>query len=104
MEIKRGVPVSPGVAFGPALVVDTEGVRIPERFIERKRRKEEVARLRQAMNAAAEEAREKQQAITEMVGKQYGNIFAAHALLMEDPELVGEIEVLIREKDHTAEY
>ena len=29
MEIKRGIPVSPGVAIGPALVLDTEGFRIP---------------------------------------------------------------------------
>ncbi len=42
MEIKRGIPVSPGVAIGPALVVDTEGFRIPQRFIEKKQRKEEV--------------------------------------------------------------
>ena len=46
MEIKRGIAVSPGVASGPALVVDTEGYRIPKRFIERRKRKEEIARLR----------------------------------------------------------
>ena len=36
MEIKRGIAVSPGVAIGPALVVDTEGFRIPKRMIEKK--------------------------------------------------------------------
>src|SRR6478752_1828913 len=101
MEIKRGVAVSPGVALGPALVVDTEGFRIPERFIDHKKRKEEVARLRQALAAAAQQAREKQQTISEMLGKQYGAIFAAHALLMEDPQLVEEIEALIKNKNHT---
>ena len=35
MEIKRGIAVSPGVAIGPALVVDTEGCRIPRRNIDR---------------------------------------------------------------------
>ena len=53
MEIKRGIPVSPGVAIGPALVLDTEGFRIPQREIEKKQRKEEVARLREALKAAA---------------------------------------------------
>ena len=33
MEIKRGIAVSPGVAIGPALVLDTEGFRIPQRTI-----------------------------------------------------------------------
>ena len=34
MEIKRGIPVSPGVAIGPALVLDTEWFRIPQRSVE----------------------------------------------------------------------
>ena len=35
MEIKRGIAVSPGVAIGPALVVDTEGLCIPRRSVSR---------------------------------------------------------------------
>jgi phosphotransferase system enzyme I (PtsI) len=104
MEIKRGIPVSPGVAIGPALVVDTEGFRIPQRFVEKKQRKEEVARLREALKAAAQESRENQEAINAKLGKHYGAIFAAHALLLQDPALIQEIESLIREHDHAAEY
>ena len=104
MEIKRGIAVSPGVAIGPALVVDTEGFRIPQRFIEKKQRSKEVARLREALKAAAQEARENQEAINAKLGKQYGAIFAAHAVLMQDPVLIQEIESLIREQDHAAEY
>src|SRR6202453_4654825 len=104
MEIKRGIAVSPGVASGPALVVDTEGYRIPKRFIERRKRKEEIARLRKALAEAALQSREKQQTIDDTLGKKYGAIFAAHAMLMEDPELVSQIEKLIHEKNHSAEY
>src|SRR3984893_4739902 len=104
MEIKRGIPVSPGVALGPALVVDTEGFRIPQRSIEKKQRKEEIARLREALKAAALEARANQEAISAKLGKQYGAIFGAHALLLQDAALVQEIEALIREQDHAAEY
>ena len=49
MEIKRGIPVSPGLALAPALVMDTEGFRIPQRFIDKKHRKDEVARLKEAL-------------------------------------------------------
>src|SRR2546425_468425 len=104
MEIKRGIGVSPGVAIGPALVVDTEGFRIPQRFIEKKHRKEEIARLHQALEAATQEARTNQEAISDKLGKQYGAIFAAHAALTQDPELVKEIEGLIRDKQNAAEY
>jgi phosphotransferase system enzyme I (PtsI) len=104
MEIKRGIPVSPGVAIGPALVLDTEGFRIPQRFLESTTPEEEVGRLRQALAAAADEAREQQRTVSDKVGRQYGAIFGAHALLLEDPTLVREVEALIREQGHAAEY
>jgi phosphotransferase system enzyme I (PtsI) len=104
MEIKRGIPVSPGVVLGPALVLDTEGVRIPRHFIAGDHAEAEVARLRQALASAAREAKERQQAISDKLGKQYGAIFGAHALLIEDPALSQEAEALIRQRGLAAEY
>ena len=104
MEIKRGIPVSPGVAIGSALVVETEGIRIPRRFIDKTKIHDEVDRLRQALSEAVGDARVNQEAITEKIGKQYGAIFAAHAMLIEDPELVKEIEQLITQNCFGAEY
>jgi phosphotransferase system enzyme I (PtsI) len=104
MEIKRGIPVSPGVVLGPALVLDTEGVRIPRRFISGDHEEAEIERLRQAVAAAAREAKENQQAVSAKLGKQYGAIFGAHAVLIEDPALVHESESLIRQRGLAAEY
>jgi phosphotransferase system enzyme I (PtsI) len=104
MEIKRGIPVSPGVAIGPALVFDNEGIRIPRRFLGDGPVDGEVARLHQALAAAAREARDKQQTISDKIGKQYGAIFAAHALLIEDPALARELDRLIRDQGYAAEY
>src|SRR6266851_2145539 len=104
MESKRGIPVSPGVAIGPALVLDTEGFRIPQRFIDLNEADEEVERLHDALAAAAEFARHNQQAVTEKLGPQYGAVFGAHALLIEDPTLAREFESLIREQHYAAEY
>lgn len=104
MEIKRGIAVSPGVAIGPALVLDTEGVRIPRRHVEQEQCRHEIARLHAALAGAVTEARANQRDIAERVGSQYGAIFAAHALLMEDPSLIREIEQLITTQNHAAEY
>ena len=104
MEIKRGIPVSPGVAIGPALVLDTEWFRIPERSVETERVAEELQRLRQALAKAAAAARSQQKAINERLGKQYGAVFGAHAVLIEDPALSREIEAHIREQHFAAEY
>jgi phosphoenolpyruvate-protein phosphotransferase (PTS system enzyme I) len=104
MEIKRGIPVSPGVAIGKALVVETEGIRIPRQFVDKSQAANEIERLHQALREAVGDARANQEAISAKLGKQYGAIFAAHALLVEDPELVREIEQLITQKNHGAEY
>src|SRR5260370_38846494 len=104
MEIKRGIPVSAGAVIGPALVLDTEGFRIPLRYVDKKERASGIQRLHQALAAAAGEARDNQQAISDKLGKKYGAIFTGHAALIEDPELVREIEGLIREENHSAEY
>jgi phosphotransferase system enzyme I (PtsI) len=104
MEIKRGIPVSPGVAIGPALVLDTEWFRLPKRYIERGALKEELERLQQALINAAREARDRQSEVAQKLGRQYGAIFGAHALLIEDPTLTQEIESIIRDQNHTAEY
>src|SRR5687767_2622166 len=104
MEIKRGIPVSSGVAIGPAFVVETEGIRIPRRVVDKAGINGEIDRLRRALKEAVADAHVNQEAISEKVGKQYGAIFAAHALLMEDPELVREIEQSIAQKNYSAEY
>ena len=104
MEIKRGIPVSPGVAIGSALLLETEGIQIPRRSIDKTQVRDETERLRQALSEAVADARANQEAISEKLGKQYGAIFAAHAMLIEDPELVREIEQLITQKFLGAEY
>src|SRR5260370_4073217 len=104
MEIKRGIPVSPGVVIGPALVLDTEGFRIPLRHVDKKERPLEIERLHQALAAAAGEARDNQQAISDKLGKKYRAIFTGPSPLIEYPELVREIEGLIWAENHFAEF
>ncbi len=104
MEIKRGIAVSPGVAIGPALILDTEWFRIPQRHVVANLRDAEVKRLNLALQAAAAEARQTQESVSAKLGNQYGAIFSAHALLLSDPTLAREVETLIREQLFATEY
>jgi phosphotransferase system enzyme I (PtsI) len=104
MELRRGIPVSAGVAIGPALMLDTESFRIPLRYVERGRAVEEVSRLKRALDDAADEAREHQRVISDKLGTHYGAIFGAHASLIEDPSMSREIEQCIQEHGFSAEY
>jgi phosphotransferase system enzyme I (PtsI) len=104
MQIKRGIAVSPGVAIGPALVLDTEWFRIPQRSVEPGLAEEEVGRVHRALDAAIRETRETQEAVNAKLGVQYGAIFGAHALMLCDPALERETAGLIRANHFAAEY
>ena len=52
MQKLQGIAVSPGVAIGEALVMDTEGFRIPRRFVARDAVVDEMERLDKAIAAA----------------------------------------------------
>jgi phosphoenolpyruvate-protein phosphotransferase (PTS system enzyme I) len=104
MELKRGIPVSAGVAIGPALALDTEWYRIPQRRIDPSATASEINRLHAALQAAAAVSRGHQRTIHDRLGKQYAAIFEAHALLLEDPALVSQVEALIRDQHFAAEY
>ncbi len=104
MEVKRGIAVSPGVAIGPALVIDTEGIRITHRTVLPEQIPDEIARLHKALNEAAAEARETRQRLTALHGPAVGNIFAAHESMLEDPGIRDQIEKLIQQQSYSAEY
>jgi phosphotransferase system enzyme I (PtsI) len=104
MEVKRGTAVSPGVAIGPALVIDTEGIRITHRTVLPEQVPDEITRLRHALEEAAAEARENRRRYTDLHGPTVGNIFAAHESALEDPAVRAQYETLIRSHSYSAEY
>src|SRR5262245_5550906 len=104
MEIKRGIPVSPGVAIGPAMMLDTESFRIPQRVTDKAGVPDEVTRLHKALADSAAEARAIQKMVSDKLGPQVGDIIGAHANLIQDPNLCRQIESLIREHNFAAEY
>jgi phosphotransferase system enzyme I (PtsI) len=104
MEIRRGIAVSPGVAIGPALVLDTEGVRIPHRTVKPDQVPGEIARLQQALGEAAVDARDTRQNIAARLGQDIGNIFGAQQTAFEDASFRSRIEQLIVAQNYSAEY
>ncbi|MFL5330893.1 MAG: phosphoenolpyruvate--protein phosphotransferase [Gemmataceae bacterium] len=104
MGIKRGIAVSAGVAYGRVVVLDTNWLNIPNRNVSNDQTKSEIDRLRKAMAAAAQDSREYQVSVNQQLGRHYGAIFEAHALLLEDPSLIDEATRLIEENAFSAEY
>jgi phosphotransferase system enzyme I (PtsI) len=104
MEVKRGIAVSPGVAIGPALVLDTEGIRITHRTIPADQIPGEIQRLIKTLDDAAAESRETRQRFTIRLGPTLGNIFGAHETALETPAFRNQLEHLIRTQSYSAEY
>src|SRR5271154_1109176 len=104
MQRLQGIAVSPGVAIGEALVIDTEGFRIPRRFVARDAVDGELERLEQAIQAAGIEVQHNRQAVAKELGEQYAAIFDAHLQILRDPKLRSELDELIRGKHFSPEY
>ncbi|HMP59793.1 MAG TPA: phosphoenolpyruvate--protein phosphotransferase [Gemmatales bacterium] len=104
MNIKHGIAVSPGVAMGPAFVLDAERFRIPEKIIKKGSYPDEIERLRIALGATSADARQREKLVRDSMGNEVGAIFMAHAMMIEDPGLRSEIESQIRDQGFSAEY
>jgi phosphotransferase system enzyme I (PtsI) len=104
MQKLQGIAVSPGVAIGEAMVVDTEGFRIPRRFVSRDAVEDELERLTAAMDASGAEIEANRNAISRELGSQYAAIFEAHLQMLRDPQLRGELESMIRDRHYSPEY
>ncbi len=104
MKKLQGIAVSPGVAIGEALVMDTEGFRIPRRFVARDAVEEELERLHRAIDGASTEIARNQQAVSFELGEQYAAIFEAHLRMLEGSKLRSELEEMIRDRHYSPEY
>ena len=75
MQIRRGIAVARGVAFGPALVLGSEDFRVPQRFVSVDAVETEISRFRVAFEAVCQEISQNEQLASAQLGKQYGAIF-----------------------------
>ena len=104
MQELQGIAVSPGVAIGEVLVMDTEGFRIPRRFVTRDAVEDELERLGRAITAAGAEIARKRDMVSQELGTKYGAIFEAHFQMLNDAQLRCELEEMIRQRHYSPEY
>ncbi len=104
MQKLQGIPVSPGIAIGEAMVMDNEGFRIPRRFVARDAVDEELDRLAKAIAAASAEIASHRDAIAQELGEKYAAIFDAHLQMLQDARLRSELEEMIRHRHYSPEY
>lgn len=99
MQTLRGIAVSPGIAIGPAMVIDPQGQRLPHRNITPGAVGDELERLDRALDRAHGEAELAEAEARQRLGPQYADILAAHAQMVADPTLRRDTRAWI-ERDH----
>ena len=100
----QGIAVSAGVTIGEALVLDSEGFRIPRRFVERSAVDTELARLAAAIAETTREVERNRDAIRTELGDQYAAIFEAHLAMLHDDRLQQELTSAVRDRNWWPEY
>ena len=104
MDIRQGLPVSPGIAIGEVFLLEAEGVRIPEHFIAPEHAQAQMERLKKALDEAARELRALADDVRAKSGAKIAEIFVAHAGMLEDESFRKELIERVSQKYYTAEF
>ena len=98
----KGTGASPGIALGKALVIEHSELVIEKKTIENIDK--EIQKLESAVKVSKEElTKVKEKALAEL-GEHEAEIFEAHLLVLEDPELIGSAISKIRDEKVNADY
>jgi phosphotransferase system enzyme I (PtsI) len=99
----RGIGVSPGVAFAPALVVRFDFPEVPDRTVRPDQVDEEVQRLRDAVEVVVQQLRDLGDKVLRRAGPEEARIFDAQILMAQDEDFLASAETLIRNNQLSAE-
>lgn len=98
MEELKGIPVSPGIAIGRALVLHSdESFNAPARAITEDQISGEIARFEDALTRTRAEVLGIRKKIASQIGRENSDIFNAHLMILEDRTLIEDVIGFIKE-------
>ncbi len=95
MQSVKGIPVSPGIVMGRAIVLGNAETHVPRRIIESDSLDLEVARLDTALQAAVEDLAILRDRTEAQIGRDAAKIFGFHLGLLQDPTLLAPMRTRI---------
>jgi phosphoenolpyruvate-protein phosphotransferase (PTS system enzyme I) len=99
----RGIGVSPGIAWAPALVMRWDFPQVPDRTVAADQIEGEVLRLREAVDYVVSHLEELGKRVLQRAGPEESRIFDAQILMAQDEEFLRSVETLIRKNQFSAE-
>ncbi|MEM6393200.1 MAG: phosphoenolpyruvate--protein phosphotransferase [Planctomycetota bacterium] len=104
MQTRKGIPVSPGIAITPALVIDAEDQAVPRRCVPTNRTQAEHQRVADALKASVKELEDIRQQTAATLGEELARIFSFHIGMLDDPSLVDQFHAQVDTYQVTAEF
>lgn len=102
-RVLRGIGVSPGLAYAPAVVLEWRFPDVPDRSVDPHEVDREIAKLHEAVRAVADHLNMLREKVLHTAGLEESRIFEAQSLLVQDPDFIGSVEHLIRQNNLSAE-
>lgn len=104
MLVKKGIPVSPGVAIYKAVVLDAEDRAVPRRAIPVALIEHHVRRVDSALEESIRQITEVRQQTEDSLGQELAKIFSFHLGMLADPSLTEQFRAKVKTERVTAEY
>jgi len=99
--MKKGIAASKGYAIGKVLIKEEIEVKVEEKVIENVQ--EEVTRFNKALEASKEQLLKIKEKAEKELGADKAAVFESHAMLLEDPEFAGAVQMGIESNKINAE-
>ncbi len=104
MEIRKGIPASPGVAVAPAVVLDAEDYRITQVSVPPEQVEHELGHVDMALEAARKELTELRDRTAARLGRETAAIFDFHLGVLTNEGFRQKLRDSVSNNCHTAVY
>ncbi len=104
MEVKKGIPVSPGVAIASAVVLDAEDYRITQRTVPPDQVEHEQGHIDMALDAARKDIEDLRDHTAERLGRETAAIFDFHLGVLSNDSFRQKLRDAIADKSYSAAY
>jgi len=99
----KGIGASPGIAIGKAYQIKEEKIHVKREKIASKEIESEINRFQKGLQGAKNELQKIKNEMITKIGDEKGEIFNAHLMILEDPEMIPAIKNKILNEKINAE-
>ena len=97
MILLEGIAASPGIAIGKSLLKKEKEIKIDKKSIAEDQIEQEIEKLHNALTESKKSLEQLKEETAEKLGEEKAEIFAAHLMILDDPEVIPAFENKIKE-------